>query len=251
MTLETPQQEKKGNNKISRRKFIKIGGASIVAGAVAGGVAKFLSRGSENNDVKIVGGREQIKEKEKIPLDIQNSLEKLKINFNLRPDEFAIVVSPERQELYLTKNDEILKTYIISTGKAGMGSEIGSGKTPIGAHRIKEKIGDGAEIGTVFKGRQNTRYLAGITNEKIDLPQDDITTRIMWLDGQEENINRGGNVDSHSRYTYIHGTPEEGLLGEPNSHGCIRMKNSDVVELFDVIPPETLVEIQSKPFAGE
>jgi hypothetical protein len=86
------------------------------------------------------------------------------------------------------------------------------------------------------------------TDLRKDILEDDVTTRIMWLDGQENKVNKNGNIDSHKRYIYIHGTPEEGLIGEPASHGCIRMKNADVIELFDAVPSGTLVEIQNKAF---
>ena len=180
--------------------------------------------------------------------EIKASVEKLKNKSGLRPDEFAIVVNPEKQELSLVLNGKIVKTYIVSTVQAGTGSEAGSGKTPWGTHRIKEKIGNGAKVGTIFKGRNDTGEMARIVSDQIDLPEDNITTRIMWLDGQEAGINKGGKRDSHSRYIYIHGTPEEGLLGQPASHGCIRMRNTDVVELFDQVPPGTLIEIQNKVF---
>jgi lipoprotein-anchoring transpeptidase ErfK/SrfK len=191
---------------------------------------------------------QESKEHEKIWADIKESVEKLKTNFNLQPDELAIVIDPQNQQLYLIKGKEILKSYSISTGKAGVGSESGSGKTPIGTHRIKEKFGDGAKPGTIFKARGNTGQVADIYTDRIDVEEDYVTTRIMWLDGQEDNINKGGKKDSHNRYIYIHGTPEEGLIGEPASHGCVRMKNNDVIELFDSVPPGTLIEIQDKEF---
>jgi len=180
--------------------------------------------------------------------NIEESVEKLKTKFNLQPNEPAVIIDPSKQKLYLIKNKEILKSYSVSTAKAGMGSESGSSKTPIGAHRIKEKFGNGAKIGTIFKTRSNSGRLAKIYTDKTDILEDEVTTRIMWLDGQENKVNKNGNIDSHKRYIYIHGTPEEGLIGEPASHGCIRMKNADVIELFDAVPSGTLVEIQNKAF---
>lgn len=191
---------------------------------------------------------QESKEYKDIWADIEESVEKLNTKFNLQPDEYAIVIDPSKQNLYLVRGKEILESFPISTGKAGIGSESGSGKTPPGTHRIKEKYGDGAKLGTIFKARANTGSVGEIFTEKIDVLEDYVTTRIMWLDGQEDNVNKGVNIDSHDRYIYIHGTPEEGLLGEPASHGCVRMKNNDIIKLYNIIPPGTLVEIQNKEF---
>ncbi|MGQ9806068.1 MAG: L,D-transpeptidase family protein [Chlorobiales bacterium] len=191
---------------------------------------------------------QESKNNEDVWANIEESVEKLKTKFNLQLNEPAIIIDPSKQKLYLIKNKEILKSYSVSTAKAGIGSESGSGKTPIGTHRIKEKFGNGAKLGTIFKARSNSGRLAKIYKDKTDILADEVTTRIMWLDGQENKVNKNGNVDSHKRYIYIHGTPEEGLIGEPASHGCIRMKNADVIELFDAVPSGTLVEIQNKAF---
>lgn len=180
--------------------------------------------------------------------EIEESVKKLKNQFELQPDELAIIINPAAQELHLIQGNRVLRTYLVSTAKKGNGTESGSGKTPTGTHRIKEKYGDDAKVGAIFKARTNTREIAKIFKEKVDIPDDFVTTRIMWLDGQEEDLNKGDNHDSHSRYIYIHGTPEEGLIGIPASHGCIRMKNNEVIELFDFVSEGTLVEIQSKPF---
>ena len=90
----------------------------------------------------------------------------------------------------------------------------------------------------------NTRRIAEIYIDSTDLEEDPITTRIMWLEGLEAGINRGKGIDSYKRHIYIHGTPEGGLIGQPASHGCIRMRNKDVIELFDLVSKDTLVEIQ-------
>ena len=178
---------------------------------------------------------------------IKPSIDKLKLYFGLHPNGRAIIVDPSQQKLHLIQGKKILRSYLISTAKAGMGSERFSGKTPIGTHRIMEKFGYGVATGTIFKGRRDTGKIAQIYTDQTDIIEDHITTRILWLDGQEYSVNRGGSVDSKSRYIYIHGTPEEGLIGSPSSHGCIRMKNSDVVELFDLVALGTLIEIQNKP----
>ena len=116
-------------------------------------------------------------------------------------------------------------------------------KTPLGAHVISEKIGKGAKIGSVFKARKFTGEVVEPITERIDIKEDVITTRILWLDGLEKGRNKGGNVDSKSRYIYIHGTAEEGLIGEPASLGCIRMKNMDVIKLFNRVRKGTQVLI--------
>jgi len=111
-------------------------------------------------------------------------------------------------------------------------------------HRIFEKIGEGAKIGTVFTSLNNTGRVAEIYTDRTDVQEDFITTRIMWLEGLEFGVNNGEGIDSRERRIYIHGTPEEGLIGTPASHGCIRMKNRDIVELFDLVERDALVYIR-------
>ncbi len=148
------------------------------------------------------------------------------------------------QKLYLIKDKIIIETYTISTGKKGVGNKTGSQQTPFGTHRIKEKLGNKMALGTILVGEGDKNgTIAPIISDPVDTAFDFVTTRLMRLDGQERGINKGGDNDSYSRDIYIHGTPEEGLLGQPASHGCIRMKNTDITKLFDLIPPGTLVEI--------
>jgi lipoprotein-anchoring transpeptidase ErfK/SrfK len=181
--------------------------------------------------------------------DITKDIQKLENKFGLKPDEYAIIVNPERQELYLVRDRKIIKIYPISTSKNGMGTVDGSNKTPWGTHRIKEKIGGKNPIGTFFVVRKPIG-LAKISTKKCEKVRPGaITTRIMWLDGQEEGINKGGHVDSHTRYIYIHGTASEGRIGQPDSIGCVEMKNEDVIELFNTVPSGTLVEIQNKEYS--
>ena len=172
------------------------------------------------------------------------SIAKLEQKFGLKPTDYAIVVNSTNQELYLVKDEEIIKSYPVSTAKKGIGSSKGSEQTPWGTHRIKEKFGEGLKPGQVLRSRQSTKEIVKIETKPVKVPGDYVTTRIMWLDGQENEVNKGGNKDSHQRFIYIHGTPEEGFIGTPASHGCVRMKNTDVAELFDLVPPGTLVEIQ-------
>lgn len=177
---------------------------------------------------------------------IQGSLEKLKRRYGLKPGATVIVVRTEVQKLHLIKDGRILRSFPVSTSKYGIGSLKESNRTPPGTHRVKKKIGAGLEIGTLLKYRKAMRRKVPIYKNRTEVKEDQITTRILWLDGQERRINRGARVDSFSRYIYIHGTPEEGWLGTPRSKGCIRMANKDVMWLFDQVPAGTLVEIQTK-----
>jgi len=159
------------------------------------------------------------------------------------------IVSVSKQKLFLFTNKILEQTYPVSTAEAGIGNLSGSFQTPLGTHRIAEKIGANAPIATIFKGRQITNKFAKIINDpEIRSDSDNITSRILWLDGLENRINKGldknnNNVDSYSRYIYIHGTDEEGLLGQAASHGCIRMSNRDVIEFFDKTEVNDLVVI--------
>lgn len=155
-----------------------------------------------------------------------------------------IEVIASTQQLKLYESGVAIQTWPVSTSAYGLGSEAGSNKTPTGKHVISEKYGEGAEPGTIFKARANTGRKATIYYDSTDLEKDEVTTRVLWLSGTEPGKNKGGNVDSHSRYIYIHGTPEEGLIGRPASHGCIRMKNADVIELFNQVNTGTPVLIK-------
>jgi len=157
--------------------------------------------------------------------------------------EEIIYVSVKNQKMYYISNDVIIKEYLISTAKKGVGNIKNSDKTPLGLHFIKEKIGsktplNGRMIGRVFYGQIATIY-SDTTTSKTD----DITSRILWLSGYEKDINKGGNVDSYERYIYIHGTSEEGKIGTPASYGCIRMLNRDVIELYSMTKIGTKVLI--------
>lgn len=157
----------------------------------------------------------------------------------------AIVVDISEQRLYLVDDLEIIKSYPISSSKFGEGSKENSYKTPLGSHEIKDKIGFKAAKNTIFSSRINTMKPAEIITKPIDSENDFITSRIMWLDGLEYGKNKGEGFDSYSRYIYIHGTHEEGLIGTKASHGCIRMFNNDVIELFDEVQEGTFVLIKA------
>ena len=156
-----------------------------------------------------------------------------------------IEVDISEQRLYLIENNLVKASYPISTSKYGEGSIENSFKTPLGKHSIKEMIGEEAEINTIFTSRINTKRSATIIDQFEDTDNDYVTSRIMWLDGEEDGFNKGGNVDSFRRYIYIHGTHEEGLIGTKASHGCIRMFNYDVIELFNLVNIGTKVLIRA------
>ena len=156
-----------------------------------------------------------------------------------------IEVDISEQRLYLIENNLIKASYPISTSKYGEGSIQNSFKTPLGEHSIKEMIGEEAEINTIFTSRINTKRSATIIDQYEDTDNDYVTSRIIWLDGEEEGFNKGENVDSFRRYIYIHGTHEEGLIGTKASHGCIRMFNYDVIELFKLVNIGTKVLIRA------
>ena len=131
------------------------------------------------------------------------------------------------------KKGTVNSTYTISSSKYGIGSKENSYKTPLGRHKVSEKIGEDLPLGAIFKARQWSGSLANIIKEPLDTDLDLVTSRILWLEGQELGKNKGSGVDSKKRFIYIHGTAEEGLIGIPASDGCIRMYNSDVIELFN------------------
>lgn len=152
----------------------------------------------------------------------------------VKHDDVLVRVSEQCLYVY-NRQGEVIRQFPVSTSRYGIGSENGSFKTPVGRHVIREKIGADAPINEVFVGRQARGVLGDLIQQQAELPDDIITTRIMWLDGQEPGLNKGGQVDSYQRYIYIHGTDEEDQIGIPASHGCIRMRNEDVIELFDLV----------------
>jgi len=138
-----------------------------------------------------------------------------------------------RQVLDVVRDGDVRATYPVSTSRFGLGTEPGSLKTPLGAFEICEKIGDGAPLGAVFKSRHPTGEIATPGGD-----EDLILTRILWLAGKDPE-----NANTRGRYIYIHGTNQEDLIGSPASHGCVRMRNADIAELFREIPEGTPVHI--------
>lgn len=155
-----------------------------------------------------------------------------------------ILVSIARQSLELFADDgSLLNHYVVSTAKAGAGEQRGSYQTPRGHHIIRAKIGAGCAENTVFVRRRPTGEI-WTPELSVQYPTRDwILTRILWLSGCQPGHNRLGERDTMRRYIYLHGSPEYAEMGKPGSHGCVRMNNADIVELFDLVPVYTPVEI--------
>jgi lipoprotein-anchoring transpeptidase ErfK/SrfK len=148
------------------------------------------------------------------------------------------------QELELLDDDgAVLRRYPISSAANGPGEQSGSYCTPRGRHIVRARIGAGQPPGTVFKARRPTGEIYTPELGEAEPERDWILTRILWLSGTEPGFNRLGTCDSMRRYIYIHGSPDETFEQAPRSHGCIRMRNADLVELFDLVPAYTPVEI--------
>ena len=155
----------------------------------------------------------------------------------------TIAISLAAQRLDLLRHGRPWKSYSVSTSKHGGGEIRGSHQTPRGRHVIRAKIGAGAPPNTVFRGRRVTGEIYTPDLTRAFPERDWILTRILWLSGTEVGRNRLGNVDTMRRYIYIHGMPDSEPLGVPGSIGCIRMRNGDIVELFDLVPAGTTVDI--------
>lgn len=157
---------------------------------------------------------------------------------------FHIHICCQAQRLNLYLGQKLYRAYVISTAKLGTGQQQGSYQTPQGKHFICEKIGDGLPINTVFVARKPTGEI--LTDElAVNFPDRDwIITRILRLRGLEKGYNVGGKCDTYARFIYIHGTPETAKLGSPSSHGCIRMHNLDLIELFGYVKVGTEVMIE-------
>lgn len=150
-----------------------------------------------------------------------------------RPPACSLRVDVARQTVHLLSNGVAVKSWPVSTSKFGLGAEPGSFKTPLGRFRICGKFGAEAPPWAVFKSRLPTGEIAAPGGE-----EDGVLTRILWLEGLEES-----NLNTRDRYIYIHGTNQEHLIGEPASHGCVRLRNEDVMEVFSLVPEGTEVVI--------
>lgn len=167
----------------------------------------------------------------------------LKYRYPQEDQKRVAVVNVSAQRLFLYDNGKLVKKYRVSTSRYGVGNRDGSYKTPLGLHKVVDKIGKNAPLGLVFKARKPTERIARIYQSKITLPYDLVTTRILRLKGLEPGINNGDGIDTYERHIYIHGTHEEGMIGQPASIGCVRMANKDVIELFEALPTNSLVLI--------
>lgn len=156
----------------------------------------------------------------------------------------SILVDLDTQRLYLADAGVQVRDYPVSTAANGAGERIGSGCTPRGLHRVRLKIGAGCGEGAVFRSRRWTGEVYCDELARRTPGCDWILTRILWLTGLEPGRNRGGDVDTLRRFIYIHGCPECEPMGEPRSHGCIRMRNRDLIELFDLVSAGTPVEVR-------
>lgn len=168
----------------------------------------------------------------------------LEKSFQYSDSGLLLVVSMDYQRMYcISREGKMLEVYPVSTSKYGIGSESGSNKTPVGFHRIEDKLGDNEPSGMQFRWKKATGKVLEIYTDSTNEEDDWVTTRIMHLKGLEEGKNLGNNVDSYERHIYIHGTQEEGLIGSPASHGCIRMKNQDVIDLYNLVNERDIVYI--------
>lgn len=160
------------------------------------------------------------------------------------PSALRIAISIDEQRLCLFEGEKTLMEMPVSTAGNGPGERMGSECTPRGRHIIRAKIGEGAPMGSVFVGRRPTGELFHPRLRARHPDRDWILTRILWLSGVEPGRNRLGMVDTMRRYIYIHGCPDDVVLGTPGSHGCVRVGNADVIELFERVPAGTPVLIE-------
>lgn len=149
--------------------------------------------------------------------------------------DYFLDVSIYEQRLSIVHSGKAIRSFPVSTAKNGIGEKRGSECTPTGWHKVRAKIGSGFPLNTVFVGRRPTGEIYDEALGKQYPGRDWILTRILWLGGLEPGLNRYGDVDTCWRYIYIHGTPDENAIGTPVSHGCIRMKNADMLDLFECV----------------
>jgi hypothetical protein len=157
-------------------------------------------------------------------------------------DKLEVCVKEQRLSGYNCEARLVYET-AIATASNGVGEKNGSECTPLGEHRIRAKIGKGEAVNTVFIGRRPTGEIYSEAMAVNHPNRDWILSRILWLCGNQIGINRGGDVDTQRRYIYIHGAPDSHPMGVPSSHGCIKMRNSDVIELFEQVTIGTIVNI--------
>ncbi len=162
---------------------------------------------------------------------------------SISPPDFYIDISIPDQKLDLISNGTTINSYSISTALNGAGEQMGSECTPTGWHKIRAKIGASQRKNSVFVGRRPTGEIYSPELSKQFPERDWVLSRILWVGGIEPGKNRYGKVDSTWRYIYIHGCPDELMNGKPESHGCVRMNNQDVTDLFEQVDAGTLLYI--------
>ena len=158
-------------------------------------------------------------------------------------ETLRLEVELDTQRMTLVEHGRPIRVYSVSTSKHGAGELQGSYRTPRGRHIVRAKIGAGAPRGAVFRGRRWTSEVYSPELAAAHPERDWILTRILWLSGTEAGRNRLGNVDTMRRYIYIHGAPDSEPMGVPGSIGCVRMRNDDIIELFERVPVGILVSI--------
>jgi L,D-transpeptidase catalytic domain len=157
----------------------------------------------------------------------------------------SIKVNISKQLLSLfDEHQELIAEYPVSTSKYGIGNKNGSFQTPLGHHQICDMIGDNMPADEVYIGREAKGQLSDLRAQGSELPEDIITARILRLAGVEQGVNRGEGIDSFDRYIYIHGTADEANISHPASHGCVRMLNNDIIELYKKVELNTDVWIE-------
>jgi lipoprotein-anchoring transpeptidase ErfK/SrfK len=162
-------------------------------------------------------------------------------------ESFLIKISIDEQRLQLLESGNVTMDVAVATAANGPGEVMHSECTPRGWHRIRAKIGAGAPENAVFTGRRQTGEIYSPALREQHPGRDWMLTRILWLSGLEPGRNRFGERDSMRRYIYIHGCPETDAMGVPSSHGCVKMRNAEVIRLFDIVPSGTRVLIQAAP----
>ena len=161
-------------------------------------------------------------------------------------EQADVLIDLANQTLTLPKHN---KFYVISTGKNGIGEQENTGKTPRGWHRVTQKFGATSPQNAVFIARKPTGEVYSPELAAQFPKRDWILSRILWLDGLESGFNKGAGCDSMQRYIYIHGTPDTEPMGVPMSHGCVRMRNDEIIELFDLVPEDALVYLSEQSLA--
>ena len=167
---------------------------------------------------------------------------------NLQLAQAEILIDLAQQKLHLPRFN---KSYLISSGKNGIGETENSGKTPRGWHKVAEKFGQEMPLNSVFIARQATGEIYDAELAARFPERDWILSRILWLCGLEAGFNQGEGCDTYQRYIYIHGTPDSEPMGTPRSHGCIRMRNADIAELFRLVNEDALVYLSEQPLEIE